>query len=159
MNTSQERLHELFTYSNGWLRWRPDAKTSARGKLAGCYSADNRKYIRVDKNLQRASRLIYIFHFGEIPDGCVIDHINGDHSDDRIENLRIASQSENMVNQHRSRKGLTGVVGVYYDKRDGTFYARGPQRKHLGTFSTIEQAIQARKTHMETHHKEFQNEY
>ena len=125
MNTSQVRLHELFTYANGWLRWRSDAKTSARGKLAGCFSADGRKYIRVDKNLQRASRLIYIFHYGEIPEGCVIDHINGDAKDDRIENLRIASQAENTLNT-KKRANLTGITGVYYDKRDGTFYARGP---------------------------------
>ena len=158
MNTSQVRLQDLFTYANGWLRWKSDAKTSARGKLAGCYNGDGRKYIRVDGNLQRASRLIYIFHFGEIPKDCVIDHINGDVKDDRIENLRIASQAENTLNTKR-RSSLTGVTGVYYDSRDKVFYARGPKNKHLGRFKTIEEAQKARISHMQTYYKEYSNGY
>jgi len=48
-----------------------------------------------------AHRLIYFIATGEEPD--YIDHINGDRSDNRIENLRAATNSQNMANQQRRR--------------------------------------------------------
>lgn len=58
-------------------------------------------------------RAVWMYHNGEIPKGLQIDHINHDRSDNRIENLRLATNATNSQN----RKGadfdsVTGVLGV-----------------------------------------------
>lgn len=40
------------------------------------------------------SALVWEQHHGEIPEDCVIIHINGNQQDDRIENLRCVTQKE-----------------------------------------------------------------
>lgn len=45
------------------------------------------------------AKLIYIWHYGEIPAGLVIDHINQNPLDCRIENLRLVSEEENLKNK------------------------------------------------------------
>lgn len=48
-----------------------------------------------NKKQVRAHRIIYQAAYGEIPDGCVIDHINGDKSDNRLCNLQMMTAEGN----------------------------------------------------------------
>lgn len=63
-----------------------------------------------------AHRIIWEMRNGPIPEGMVIDHINGDPWDNRIENLRVCSQSQNMRNSARHFINGHGVKGVSWDK-------------------------------------------
>lgn len=65
----------------------------------------NGKHIRLHKQIM------------DIPDGMVIDHINGDKTDNRKSNLRIASNMENCRNQRLCSRNTTGYKGVSFDKR------------------------------------------
>ena len=58
-------------------------------------------------------RAIWAWHNGRFPT-MQIDHVNGNGFDNRIENLREVTQSENMRNQHRTWKpnADTGLPGV-----------------------------------------------
>ncbi len=50
---------------------------------------------------------------GEIPPGLEVDHIDGDRRNNKIENLRLASRSENMMNQRKARAdSRSRVLGV-----------------------------------------------
>lgn len=72
---------------------------------------------RLDGKQYSAHRLVYQMFVGEIPNGYVIDHINGNRSDNRLENLRCITQSENMYNaQKNGHKGQKKVA--QYDKSD-----------------------------------------
>jgi hypothetical protein len=72
-----------------------------------------------------------------------LDHINGDKSDNRIDNLRIATASQNKANSGPYRNNPTGLKGAYWYKplqmwvskirKDGKLH-------HLGYFATAEEA-------------------
>lgn len=58
-------------------------------------------------------RLIWVLFNGEIPDNMVIDHIDGDSSNNSIENLRCITKRLNGLNKKMSRSNSSGSTGVY----------------------------------------------
>lgn len=87
-----------------------------------------------------------------------IDHKNRKRYDNRKENLRPATKSENSQNQSKSNRNKTGFIGVNWRKRDGVWSAiirvNGKQ-KWLGQFQTKEEAIKARLEAELKYYKEF----
>ena len=84
---------------------------------------------------------------GPIPKGMQIDHINHDRTDNRIENLRLVTASQNMKNQSMRSTNSTGVNGVYFRKDTCKYCAQiTVDRKviTLGSFSNIDDAAKAR---------------
>lgn len=56
--------------------------------------------------------VIYQMFVGDIPEGCVVDRINQDKTDNRIENLRLATHTQNHRNTGKNKNNTTGVKGV-----------------------------------------------
>ena len=84
---------------------------------------------------------------GPIPEGMMIDHINGDTHDNRLENLRVVTRQENMMNVKLRTDNTSGVVGVSYDKsRDKwmVYASKHSQRTHLGRYDDWFEAVCAR---------------
>lgn len=81
-------------------------------------------------------------------DGKVIDHINGDISDNRKCNLRIVTIQENMFNKKPRKDSKSGFRGIYFrEDKSSKWYADikvNYKSIHLGTFNTLEEAKQAR---------------
>lgn len=105
-------------------------------------------YLRFRLNGKRCMvhRLAWLYVYGEMPDGG-IDHINGDASDNRIENLRSVSQQENMKNRKKPRANTSGRVGVSWINRFGKWQAFiwiDGVMKSLGYFERYEDAVSAR---------------
>lgn len=63
----------------------------------------------------KAHRIAWAIYYGEPPAGN-IDHIDRDKTNNKIKNLRVVSQKENVRNTKRRKNSSTGVVGVYKDK-------------------------------------------
>lgn len=79
-----------------------------------------------------------------VPGGRVVDHRNRDRTDNRRENLRIASPRENAANRGRRRNATEPFVGVR-QVASGRWQARvGERGRHLGIFDTAEAAAHAR---------------
>lgn len=83
------------------------------------------------------------------PDDLYVDHKHGESSrfDNRKSNLRIASPRENAINRPVRADNNSGCTGVSFDKDKHKWRAEIwlPERKHLGYFVNLEDAIQARK--------------
>jgi hypothetical protein len=91
-----------------------------------------------------AHKAVWAIFYGEWPK-IQIDHINHNAADNRIENLRLAPQSENVKNKKLYKRNKTGTSGVGF--RNGKWYATikvGGRDKWLGTYIEKDLAVNAR---------------
>jgi hypothetical protein len=90
-------------------------------------------------------RLVFLLNFKYLPN--YVDHINGDKTDNHIENLRDVTQSINGHNCKLSKNNKSGVNGVYYDKTRSKWSSSikiGYKKIGFSRFSTLEAAIEHR---------------
>jgi len=143
-----ELLDKLEYLQDGTLRWGASAYHNCRGKLAGTLSGCGYHYI----NGQKRSRIVWAMHNGSIPVGYVIDHINGVRNDDRIENLRLTNQQDNIMlgTPDLYSSNTHGFTGVYFipSRKVGKQYQASVRingrNKSFGYHATPEIAAQAR---------------
>jgi len=110
--------------------------------VAGSKDRDGYILIRVEKVLLRAHRLAWQYVYGAAP-AVELDHVNGVPSDNRIENLRLASRSQNIANSRRWRTNTSGAKGVYWCRQQQKWRARitvDRRSRHLGHFENIADA-------------------
>ena len=88
----------------------PSGISWKNGKPAGTLRKDG--YWRVGKDKEYVHRIVWGICFGEIPNGFEIDHLDGNPSNNLIENLQIKTHSENMCNSKKRRHNKTGTNGV-----------------------------------------------
>lgn len=133
-------LKSILQYVDGDLIW------VKNDKIAGYKRPDNRIVIRIQGNSYMAHRLIFKITTGIEPKE--IDHINGDPSDNRIENLREISRSQNSYNTNLRSTNKSGFKGVCFDKSRSKWIAtisNNYKTINLGRYDCIGQAILARK--------------
>jgi len=148
---TQARLRELFTYADGKL-------VRKSGVIAGSVNKRGYRIICVDHKLQKAHRLVFLYHHGYLPPQ--VDHINGDKDDNRIENLRAADNSKNMMNRKAMRNNTSGHKNVYWDKEFGKWAVKIRLNKklhNLGRFNDMNEAVAAAHTGREKLHGEYAN--
>lgn len=144
---NQAQVMELLTYEfeTGVFKWAKDKGLVKAGATAGS-SRHHSGYvfIKINDKSYAAHRLAWLCMHGSWP-ARQIDHINGNKSDNRIENLRDVTQEINQQNGTRPRKdNKLGIRGV---SRHGkgfrvAIHLNGKQQS-VGTFKTIEEAEKA----------------
>ena len=144
---NKEMVRDLFEYrdDNLWWRERPAYRVDM-SKPAGSVTSKGYRRIRVKGKLYQAHRLIWLYVYGEFPEG-QIDHINGRPSDNRIENLRDVTHQENNKNACKRKDNTSGHAGVGWHKHREKWHARiklDGVTKHLGLFNVLEDAVAAR---------------
>lgn len=110
-------------------------------------NADDRGYmrIRVYGKKYKAHRLAWLFMYGKFPQ-FGLDHINRNKLDNRICNLREATQSENSQNQSIRKNKTSKYIGVHFCKTSEKWKAQiqsSKQKKCLGYFDTEDDAYNA----------------
>lgn len=145
---TQSQLKRLLHYSveTGVFTWVGAYHKSRIGDVAGSTMANGYIYICIKKRQFRAHRLAWLYVFGAWPEK-YIDHINGDKSDNRIENLREVSNAENMMNQGigvRNKSGHLGITWSESRKRWCVGLKVNGKSKNVGRFVNLADAIAAR---------------
>ena len=164
-----EELQKLFDYdpATGFFTWkikfsnRPIKPGDRAGGLRG---KTDKKYISLKcqgRSLQ-AHRVAWYMHYGEDPGQMHVDHINGDSTDNRICNLRLATDQENSQNRKLGKNNTTGFKGVYSSylrtkPYEGVVWIDG-KKKIVGYFKTAQEAGDAVKKAKEKLHGEFFND-
>lgn len=102
-------------------------------------------------------RVLWEMRHGPIPDGCEVDHIDGNRLNNTAGNLRLASRAQQTFNTKMRADNTSGHRGVYHNaaKRrwDGMVQANG--RVYRKSFSTKEDAINWTTAMRKSLHKEF----
>jgi HNH endonuclease len=141
---TRARLQELLHYDSetGEFHWLKRASRSVReGDIAGRVDGEGYRKITIEGRTYRAHQLAWLYQTGEWCRG-VIDHRDGDPSNNRWINLRCATISQNNANRRRHRNnkcGFKGVVQNPWGRFIASIYKDG-QRRHLGMFATAEDA-------------------
>ena len=138
------RPKHMFTCDRLWKSWNAtfsDKEINSKSKASG--------YLRIGilGKCMQFHRVIWAYHYGEWPSG-QIDHINHDRADNRIENLRIVTHSENAKNMRKNAKNASGVMGVSWEKNRSKWQAKitvDRVQRHLGRFDRFEDAVAARR--------------
>lgn len=87
-------------------------------------------------------RVCWYLYYGRWP--IVVDHINGDRADNRLDNLREVSQQENSKNCAISANNTSGFNGVYWNKLNRKWIANicvSRRTIYLGSYAALEDAI------------------
>lgn len=139
-----EKLRECFYTSEGKLYAKKAyCRRVTKGQKVGTKSPDG--YFRVGCNYKTylVHRVIYYLHYGVWPLG-VVDHIDGNPSNNNPDNLRDLSQAENTRSYGPAHKDSTSRYrGVHRFKRDQNWQAQimcDGKRKHLGYFDSEKEA-------------------
>jgi len=154
---TKEQLKEVLDYSpeTGVWVWKKATRKGFTGKRAGQLSRGYR-YIRLFGRLYLEHRLAFLYMEGEIPPQQV-DHINRVRADNRWDNLRHASHTENCHNMW-SNRNTSGVKGVSWDKKNSKWLAQisvNGKQMNLGRFATKEEAAAAHKSAAKVLHGSF----
>lgn len=178
-------FHQCFTYSKstGILRWRKD-RPAAHFKTEAAY----KRYLKVNAGTPAGTpqgdgghlqvqfsqhptkksvrnycayvhRIAYAMVEGEDPGPMLLDHKNGDTTDNRWSNLRLATKAENAHNRKASRHSTTGVLGVsVVPYKEQVRYLATLQKggiRHARLFRTLQAATEQRHAWEREYHGKF----
>jgi hypothetical protein len=154
---TQEELKAILNYNpeTGVFVWRVNRRYNLlTGKIAGCLSAYGYIGIRIYSIRHYAHRLAWLYVNGTWPTKG-LDHINRIKTDNRIANLREATDAENAQNTGVFARNKTGCKGVHFDKsrkKYMAFISKDKRFINLGRFDDYDSAVKVRKIAEKQYH-------
>jgi len=142
---TKEILHQYFEYKDGVLYWKLSVSNNVKASYkAGCTNNNGYTIIKLFKKYIYAHRAIFMMFNDYVPN--IVDHIDGNARNNRIENLRDTSKAQNAWNSKLHKNNSSGIRGVSWNKQTGKWKAEiraNGQCYFLGRFSTLESAKKA----------------
>ena len=139
LHPTQEQLKAMFDYIDGKLVWKVKRKRVNVGDLAGVVHPNG--YLRTGLNgrIHLNHRLIFMFHHGYLPE--IVDHIDGNKLNNKIENLRGANKITNQQNQKIKKENTSGYKNVSFCKQTKNWVVQikvNGRSKTVGRYADIE---------------------
>jgi hypothetical protein len=161
MQLTQERARELFDYrDDGNLVWKVKKARANPGDVVGCEFQSSRggryRRTKVDGVNYGVHQVVFLWHHGFIPN--YTDHADGNGLNNRIENLREATQSQNCFNSRMRCDNTSGERNVYWHERARRWFVRlsiNRRTRSFGTYKTIAEARAVARRVREEHYGAF----
>lgn len=138
---SQEYLNSIFEYRNGELFYKVNHFRKNAGKKVGTKKPDGCLHVSIKGKSYLLHRVIFMMKHGYLPEQ--IDHIDGNRSNNQIENLRPATHSQNSQNAKTRVDSLNGNKNITYNKKHNKWRVRvqaNNKRLYIGSFGDFELA-------------------
>lgn len=120
----------------GIITWRENRSPGIKaGERAGTINSHGYDQICINGRAHLGHRLAWLLTHGYWP-AAMIDHIDGDRSNNRLSNLREATSAQNQANRGARKDSGTGRRGVRFQKHSGKWAAQ----IQIGSFNTAEEA-------------------
>jgi hypothetical protein len=160
---TQERLKQLLHYdpTTGKFTRLASTRIDRVGKEPGSHNTKGYVQIRLDGVLYVAHRLAWLYVNGCFPKN-QLDHIDGNKSNNKLENLREATNKQNQENTPLQVNNTSGYRGVHFErnrkglKKYSASVGHNGKQTRIGLFLTAEDAATAAKAARDslfTHHK------
>ncbi len=138
---------EMLEYDQqGFFIWKQSNSNRAlKGSKAGSINAAGYVCISINNKDFYSHRISWAFNRG-IPLPRYIDHINGNKEDNRIENLRETTMSQNLANSKTYKSNKLGIRGIRQNTKGRYVASMTHNQKyiHIGIFNSLDAAIKAR---------------
>lgn len=160
IDISALRMALSYDPATGYVTWKQKvADKCVVGSRLGSVNKHGYLQCQVRGQSFRVHRLIWMLFYGEIPP--LIDHKNGNRTDNRISNLRLATPQQNSRNSKRPSTNTSGFKGVSWCASRRKWLSQiavgGGKTKNLGRFSKQSDAVAAYQQAAITIHGEFAN--
>lgn len=117
------------------------------GDNIGTIASDGYYVFRFNGKGYRNNRVVWFLVNGEWPPSeMVVDHIDRDPLNNKSDNLRLLTHSDNHQNMNAPRNNTSGHKGVCWDKNRNkwiVYRTLNGKRHNIGRFPTKEQALLA----------------
>ena len=159
---TQSELRNLVTYDAdaGVLRWTMKRGRTRPGDRVGGLDREGYRRVRIDNRQYLEHRLVWLWHHGEFPR--ILDHIDRNRDNNRLENLRLCNESQNAANAEKPSHNTSGYRGVYFERGRDKWIARirivvdgNRTRYRIGRYDTAEEAAIAYNVHMMRHFRDY----
>lgn len=158
---TQDELKKIFDYHpDGTLTWKIHSGKSKIGKPAGVVNPNGYLRTGFNKKIYANHRLIYMLHHGNLPE--MVDHIDGNPLNNRIENLRPANKYQNQQNQKLTSRNSSGFKNVGFCNQTKKWVVSiriNNKPKTIGRFSDIELADLVAQECRSLYHGEYARSY
>jgi len=140
-----QRLQDLFDYDplSGLLTWKVKKQRVKAGQEAGALTRSGHVRVKIDGKSYMAHRIIWLLWYGTEP-AALLDHRDGDPTNNRIANLRLATKAQNGQN----RPDALGVCFYPATGKWRAYITHQGKTRHLGVFESLESALGARRAAM-----------
>lgn len=135
-----EYIVDTYYYEDGFLYLKKPLRNGRKGKIKGYINSNGYRVMSLKNIGYYYHRVIYCYFNKNVPD--MLDHINLDKNDNRIENLRHSDSSKNTMNKNKYA-GAGLYKGVSFHKKHKRFIAHiGFNNKliHIGYYNTEKEA-------------------
>ncbi len=154
---TQEQLKEIVEYKEGFLiaktKW---ANKITVGSLLGSKNKDGYLQVSIQNKKYYVHRLVFLYHYGFLPES--VDHVDGNKSNNRIENLRAASLHQNNYNLKTPKSNKSGVKNVHWNRKNKNWnvtLAANNKSMYFGSFDDLELATLVAEEARNLYHKEY----